>query len=609
MVGRRALGVPVIVLMGALAAAVLAAQEPVEIEIEGFDYADAAALAAAWGPVHHESPPPEPVTGPDGRPAARFRLPFAALNDRRVAWDLWRSADLSDADRILVRMRTDDPGAVVCVLYARSGNGWHRFPSVGVGREWTTAVFRFDRAADEGRPGGREGFGGVRLCFLPGARRDTSVEVAWIRAAGGWTPQEIGRISRFANIEEARGHIVTNVRPERRAAAETCIGEALDLRAEILNRGVAAGPEVDAKALTCRELMARAYAMVQESRPGELRGFWCHYGSGPVIEGRRASWGKAIPMLTSGGLNAIFPNMLFSGVAYFPSRVVPVHPIVEQEGDQLAACIAAARAHGVQVHVWKVCWEVGWQGARDAHEPFEREGRLQVDRFGRTRRALCPSNPVNRRYELDAILEAAEYDVDGIHLDYIRYQDANVCYCDGCRERFGAASGRPVADWPAEVAAGGARAAEYAAFREEQITSFVREVRRALKETKPGLKLSAAVWEPAPSALRVAQDWPAWVDEGLLDFVCPMIYTEDAAYFEATLAEIMRRVGGRVDVCPGLKVVMGSRPEGRPPLDVTVDQIAGARALSVSGFVLFELREFQQTHLMPYLRAGLTAEP
>ena len=231
-----------------------------------------------------------------------------------------------------------------------------------------------------------------------------------------------------------------------------------------------------------------------------------------------------------------------------------------------------------------------------------------MDLSGNTLRILCPSDPRNRKYELDAILEAAEYDIDGIHLDYIRYNGGNVCFCPGCRQRFGEQSGEPVANWPEDVAPGGPRAEAFAAFKREQITGFVREVRQALKQKKPNLKLSAAVWEPAPSALRVSQDWPSWVEEGLLDFICPMLYTEDMAYFRSALGEIMDFVAGRVQVCPGMKASMRPRPESQNPLDILVDQITAARELGAQGFVLFELWEYQKTHLMPYLKAGIASE-
>jgi len=611
MVGWHGMGLLMVSLAWGLALTpALAAEGAVDIEIERFGYADRAALEAVWKPANADSTLPDIAMGADGAPVARFALPFSTLKDWRVAWDREGAINLSGADRILVRMRTADPGAVTCLLYAHSGNGWYGFESVGVESKWATAVFRTRGAGREGQPGGWEGVDRIRLAFLPGARRDATVEVAWISAAKGWRPEDVGRLGRFESFEESRDYILAAVRPENRAAVEERLARARALREETLSapEGLQ-GPEAGERVRACRSAMAEAYAMVQTSRPGELRGFWCHYGSGPVMDGKRASWDKAIPMIADGGLNAIFPNMLFAGVAYYPSKVVPTHPIVAEEGDQLAACIKASRKRGVQVHLWKVCWEIGWQGARDAAEPFRAENRLQVDRSGKTLPVLCPSDPRNRKYELDAILEAADYDIDGIHLDYIRYRGGDVCFCNGCRQRFEAQTGQPVANWPADATPGGPRADAYSDFKREQITSFVREVRHALKAKKPNLKLSAAVWEPAPSALRVSQDWPAWVDEGLLDFVCPMIYSEDLAYFRGTLGEIVRRVAGRAKVCPGMKASMRPRPESQNPLDTLVDEITAARELGADGFVLFELWEYQKTYLMPYLKAGVASKP
>ena len=51
-------------------------------------------------------------------------------------------------------------------------------------------------------------------------------------------------------------------------------------------------------------------------------------------------------------------------------------------------------------------------------------------------------------------------------------------------------------------------------------------VSREAKKIRPGLKISAAVFGSYPGCREsVAQDWPAWVKAGYLDFVCPMDYT------------------------------------------------------------------------------------
>ena len=66
-----------------------------------------------------------------------------------------------------------------------------------------------------------------------------------------------------------------------------------------------------------------------------------------IGSGRPRSWPPA-------GFNMIFPNMLWGGLAHYPSDVLPRSARVRKYGDQIAQCLAAAHRHGLEVHVWKV---------------------------------------------------------------------------------------------------------------------------------------------------------------------------------------------------------------------------------------------------------------
>jgi uncharacterized lipoprotein YddW (UPF0748 family) len=89
--------------------------------------------------------------------------------------------------------------------------------------------------------------------------------------------------------------------------------------------------------------------------PGEFRAFWCHSAFG--VQG--ISWDEAIGRLADNGFTAILPNMVWGGAAFYASKVLPVAPQVESRGDQIAQCLAACRKHGIQIHVWKVNWNLG----------------------------------------------------------------------------------------------------------------------------------------------------------------------------------------------------------------------------------------------------------
>ncbi|MFC1461314.1 hypothetical protein ACFLQR_02200, partial [Verrucomicrobiota bacterium] len=171
-------------------------------------------------------------------------------------------------------------------------------------------------------------------------------------------------------------------------------------------------PDVVETALVLRATLIEAYARVQRPRSGEFRGVWNHSGTG-LYPG---DWNKTCRLLSACGMSAVFPNVLWPGTAHYPSDVVAPSYTAGVHGDQLKLCTAAARKYGLQVHVWKICWNLG-----NAPESFvknlEKKGRLQRTDKGKTLKWLCPSHPDNVAMELNAILEAvSRYQVNGIHL-------------------------------------------------------------------------------------------------------------------------------------------------------------------------------------------------
>ena len=81
--------------------------------------------------------------------------------------------------------------------------------------------------------------------------------------------------------------------------------------------------------------------------------------------------------LAKAGFNMVLPNMLWAGRAHYASDVLPRSETFKEHGDQVAQCVAAAKKHGLEVHVWKVNYNLS--GAPRAFvERLRGEGRLQV---------------------------------------------------------------------------------------------------------------------------------------------------------------------------------------------------------------------------------------
>jgi uncharacterized lipoprotein YddW (UPF0748 family) len=217
---------------------------------------------------------------------------------------------------------------------------------------------------------------------------------------------------------------------------------------------------------------------------------------------------------------------------------------------------------------------------------------------------LCPSHPENFALERDSMLEVVrEYDVDGIHFDYIRYPDKDACFCAGCRVRFEKSAEVQIEKWPDDVL-DGEHKTRFADWRREQITRLVRAVSQEAHAIKPKIKVSAAVWGGWANAREsIGQDAKAWIDAGYLEFACPMNYESDDADFVGWTRKQIAATNHKTPLYIGIGVHKLSGPEQ------LVRQIQLSRELGGDGFVLFQLNEKLATQFLPRLRLGTTAAP
>jgi len=339
-----------------------------------------------------------------------------------------------------------------------------------------------------------------------------------------------------------------------------------------------------------------AYAEMQPSREGEFRGVWIHsaYGVGEW------GWKKSIQVLKKNGFNAVVPNMLRAGLAHYKSAVLPVAEQVKEQGDQIAECLKWGKEYGIEVHVWKVNYNLA--GAPKAFiDQLRAEGRTQKTSRGEDIDWLCPSDPENFELERDSMLEVVrKYAVDGIHFDYIRYPHGDACYCEGCRERFQAQTGIHVKHWPEDVITGEVFE-DFQQWRQDQITRLVRAVSEEARRIRPSIRISAAVFRNWSSDRRtVGQDWKRWIEEGLLDFVCPMDYTTSPEQFEEWVSQQVDWVDGRIPLYPGIGVF---RMAG---FDEVIHQVELARTLGADGFTLFQYDARTGTEVLPALHRGVS---
>jgi uncharacterized lipoprotein YddW (UPF0748 family) len=208
------------------------------------------------------------------------------------------------------------------------------------------------------------------------------------------------------------------------------------------------------------------------------------------------------------------------------------------------------------------------------------------------------------------------YALDGVHFDYARYPNESFDYSPAALRAFRASVERrlPVALRRA-LAAKATRDAtafpdalpdEWRRFRADRLTAMMTALRRTVREARPAALVSLAakpdIHEAADDKL---QEWPQWLDAGLIDAVCPMAYTTEAAEFAQQISAA-RAAAGERRVWAGIGAYRLS--PGR-----TIENIETARRLGVDGVILFSYDSMidPQRRIRDYLglvsRAAFTA--
>ena len=247
--------------------------------------------------------------------------------------------------------------------------------------------------------------------------------------------------------------------------------------------------------------------------------------------------------------------------AYYRSDVLPAtaDPGLEEGLDILETLVPLAHAHDIEVHAWMSLaptWHAvydelpvpdGWLPAEHGQDAPEGDRWVTRDVDGQWSDYLDPALPEVREHLARVAVELAlTTEVDGIHLDYVRYQSAEYGYHPDALERFQDELGISSVPKPDD--------ADFVDWRREQTRNVVVEVREALDGVPRPVALSAAVitWGPGPSgtedgsfsATRPAsegfQDWPGWARDELVDVLFPMNYfrahvAEQAEWYEQWL--------------------------------------------------------------------------
>lgn len=286
---------------------------------------------------------------------------------------------------------------------------------------------------------------------------------------------------------------------------------------------------------------------------------WPHSyaGSARSIERQKDELRDILDRLQRANINTVLLQTRIRATTIYPSAYEPWDGCLSGKPgkspgyDALKFAIDECHRRGMELHAWVVAIPVGkWNGAGCV--------RLRKRHPGLVRKIgdegyLDPEKPQTAEYLADLCAEiTGNYDIDGIHLDYIRYHET----------------------WPMKVSRRQGRT---------NITNIVRAISRRVKSIKPWVKMSCSPigkykdlsrfssygWNAYE---RVCQDAQAWLRDGLMDELFPMMYFRGNQFYPFAL-DWNEHSYGRI-VAPGLGIYFMSPGEKDWPLsDITREML------------------------------------
>lgn len=352
----------------------------------------------------------------------------------------------------------------------------------------------------------------------------------------------------------------------------------------------------------------------------EVRALWVTRGTLTTPAAVR----QMVQTAHDGGFNTLLVQIRGRGDAYYRSRIEPrAADLRHQPGfDPLAETLRLGREVGLRVHGWvgvnlvssAVDLPTSAQHILRRHPEWlmvPRELAVElgavhprsaayVTRLARWTRARVSDveglyvSPIHQGAvdHVAAVIRdlLTTYDLDGVHLDYVRFPGDEFDYSRGALAAFERAIRPNMAEPERHRLAAQAKTdpllltrrfpVQWAAFRHGRLTDLVSRIRETVRIVRPSAILSAAVVPDAQEALdRRLQDWRTWLDRSLLDLICPMAYSTDLAVFEQQIRQI-RAAAGDAPVWAGVGAY-------RLTPAATVAHVAAARRLGAAGVVLF----------------------
>ena len=318
---------------------------------------------------------------------------------------------------------------------------------------------------------------------------------------------------------------------------------------------------------------------------------------------------RMLDFATINRFNNILVQVRGRGDAYYKSDIVPKsHLLKDINFDPLAYLIPKAKEKGINVHAWVntyILWSSNkrpmqskhilntnpdWidQNTRESLDINQEINKNDISNKGFEGLYLSPNHPKVNSYLVTIIRELIQnYNLDGIHLDYIRYHDSdygkNPTAIEYYRKYHGlnALSSSQLSKL---------ELSEWNDYRRKAITDLVRELKNMIDYLNPNIELTAAVKPNLYEARnRFFQEWDVWLAAGYLDKVLVMNYASNLKEFASNIDIIYDNLPSKY----WKRIVMGIATYNQSPSDA-INKIRYARVTRFKNISFFSYNVMDQ---------------
>lgn len=311
-------------------------------------------------------------------------------------------------------------------------------------------------------------------------------------------------------------------------------------------------------------------------------------------EKQKADLCKILDMVKDLNMNTVFFQARLRSDVLYESEIEPYNAVMTGSRgkrplfDPLNFAIEECHKRGLQCHAWVVCMNIG------SDKAIKMQGNKSLPKL---RPDICtkykgewylnPGEPETAFYLIDIVSEIVKkYNVDGIHLDYIRYPDRAHDFPDANTFKKYAKSGESLKDW-----------------RIKNINNIVYSIYDAVKKLNPKVMVSSAVlgkrdnhryyssmgWSGMEATY---QDVAAWIKAGKQDFVAPMMYYPDKSFYPFVMDWVKNSNG--YPIVAGLGVYRLAKSDGNWSMRDFMPQIYISREMGIAGSSFYRTKQLEE---------------